>query len=254
MQFISNNLEFLESSFDKLLTFVNATCRALEGDFDDNAKEELLQSAQAVRLPYLRSEIPRVFEQSNEGVERVIRIVTAMRDLSHRGGDDLIPTDLNQAIRTTIDVSCNEYRFVADVETDLDEELPLVPCQSWEIKQALLNLIVNAAHAIKESVTAGRYERGIITIRTSIKGGNALVTVRDNGAGIPQHIQDSIFTPFFTTKAPGTGTGQGLALVRSIVEGGHNGSVAFKSEVGEGTEFTIKLPLQTEVEQTGEAA
>ena len=130
---------------------------------------------------------------------------------------------------------------MAEVVTEFDENLPPVECYPGGINQVVLNLIVNAAHAIKEKVKEG--EKGRIRVRTKVSGENAEISVTDNGPGIPEAIRPRIFDPFFTTKEVGKGTGQGLALAHSVVVKKHGGKIWFETEMGEGTTFFIELPI-----------
>ncbi len=165
-------------------------------------------------------------------------IVSAMRDFGHADASRHEPADLNHAIRSTLIIARNEYTYVADIETDIGD-LPLVTRNVGELGQVFLNLIVNAAHAI-ESAGAGR---GMISIRTGCHGGDATIAVSDTGTGIPAEIRERIFDPFFTTKETGNGTGQGLAISRSIIVDKHHGALTVDSEPGRGTTFLIRLPI-----------
>jgi signal transduction histidine kinase len=148
---------------------------------------------------------------------------------------------LNQALQTTLAVAKNEYKYVADVTTELGD-LPPVLCHVGDLNQVFLNVIVNAAHAIGDVVGQGG-GKGTIRITTSQEGDLVRIDIADTGAGIPEAIRPRIFDPFFTTKEVGKGTGQGLSIARSIVMTKHNGSLTFESEVGKGTTFTIRLPI-----------
>lgn len=163
-----------------------------------------------------------------------------MKEFSHPGTIEKTPSDLNRAIKNTLAVSRNEWKYVAEVETDLCESLPAVPCLPGEINQALLNLIVNAAHAIGDS---GK-ERGLIRVSTFVEGEYAVILVEDNGCGVPDSVKHKLFEPFFTTKEVGRGTGQGLAIVYSVVVDKHVGRIDFESEPGSGSKFFIRLPLR----------
>jgi signal transduction histidine kinase len=160
-----------------------------------------------------------------------------MKAFGHPGTEDKTQADLNEAIANTIVVANNEIKYVADVATEMGD-LPLVYCHLGDINQVVLNLVVNAAHAIG-SADRGR---GTITVRTFLDGGYAVIEIADTGTGVPPEIADKLFDPFFTTKEVGTGTGQGLALVRTLVTDRHGGTIDFTSEVGVGTVFTIRLP------------
>ena len=169
-----------------------------------------------------------------------------MKEFSHPGSDETQPTDINQAILTTLTVSRNEWKYVAEVETVLQRDLQLVPCHLGELNQVLLNLLINAAHALAEVVGDGSQKKGRITIRTTQDPQFTTITVQDTGAGIPQEIQSRIFDPFFTTKGVGRGTGQGLTLAYNSIVKKHGGKIWFESEVGKGTTFFIQLPTAGE--------
>ena len=148
---------------------------------------------------------------------------------------------MNRSIENTITVARNEWKYVAEMETQYDRSLPHVPCLPGDFNQVILNLIVNAAHAIADVVRDG--ERGKIVVRTRQCPNWVEIEVQDSGAGIPEHARDRIFEPFFTTKDVGKGTGQGLAIARSVVVDKHGGTIQFVTENGKGTTFTIRLPL-----------
>jgi signal transduction histidine kinase len=167
-----------------------------------------------------------------------------MKESSHPGTKEKVPLDLNHAIQSTITVARNEWKYVADLETDFDLSLPRIPCQPGEFNQVILNLIVNGAHAIADVAEAGGAQKGKINVRTVNCKGWAEIQVRDSGSGIPKEIQSRIFDPFFTTKAIGKGTGQGLAIARSVIVDKHGGSIHFETEQGKGTTFIIRLPFE----------
>jgi signal transduction histidine kinase len=149
--------------------------------------------------------------------------------------------DLNEALTTTVEIAGREIRDVADVSWDLGA-LPLVPCWLGDLNQVFLNLVVNAAHAIEDTLSP-THARGHIAIRSWRAEDDVFVTVTDDGCGIPEAIRESVFSPFFTTKRVGRGTGQGLAIALAVVTQRHGGALSFESEVGRGTTFTVRLPL-----------
>jgi signal transduction histidine kinase len=177
-----------------------------------------------------------------EGVNRVAGIVRAMKRFSHPGPAEKIPTDIHQAIESTILVSRNEWKYVADLTTDFEPGMPLVPCIAGEFNQVILNLIVNAAHAIADAIK-GSGGKGAIRIGTRNNGGFAEIRVSDTGSGIPEAIRSKVFDPFFTTKPVGKGTGQGLAIAHSVIVQKHRGTIRFETENGKGTTFVIQLPF-----------
>ena len=192
-------------------------------------------------LAYLTTEIPSALEHSLQGLEQVSKIVQAMKEFSHPGAAEKVPTDLNHALQTTLTVARNEWKYAAEVVTDFDPALPPVPSLPGEINQVFLNLIVNAAHAIAAGGETG--SKGTITLRTRQEGNWAAVRISDTGPGIPEAIRGRIFDPFFTTKEVGKGTGQGLAIAHAVVVDEHGGTLSVETEVGQGTTFEIRLPL-----------
>ena len=192
-------------------------------------------------MTLLREEVPPAIQDSLNGVERVARIVRAMKVFSHPGAETKTPTDINEAIESTVTVASNEWKDVAELTLDLDESLPLVPCRPGEFNQVILNLVVNAADAIADANDNGA--KGQLTVSTQLRGDHAEIKVSDTGTGIPEAAQPRIFDPFFTTKEVGRGTGQGLAISRSVVIDKHDGTLTFETRRGKGTTFTIRLPL-----------
>jgi PAS domain S-box-containing protein len=215
MQFIGDNVTFLKRAFAQIAAQLPAAPQKMQ---------ELL------------ADVADAFDGSFEGVERVSETVRAMKEFAHPGDLDMAATDLNQAIRTILVVARSEYKHAAEVKLELGD-IPPVNCTRAEINKVFLNLIVNAAHAIEESGKG----RGTITIRSSSEGGRVRIEIADTGCGIPATVIPRIFEPFFTTKAIGKGSGQGLAIARSVVRN-HGGEMEVASVVGQGTTFTIGLP------------
>ena len=247
IQFIGDNARFLEDAFDELKGVLDAGRALAEAGAGADQTAMLAARVRAaidqVDVAYLGEEIPKAIRQSLEGVDSVARIVAAMKELSHPGSTEKHPIDLNRAIDGAVTVSRNEWRYVADLETDLDPRLPPVPCVAGELSQVLLNVIVNAAHAIAAANVADPAVRGKITITTRGDGDWAEVRVADTGTGIPESIRSRIFDPFFTTKEVGKGTGQGLAIAHAVVNDKHHGTIRVESTAGRGSTFIIRLPL-----------
>jgi signal transduction histidine kinase len=193
-------------------------------------------------IPYLAAEIPTAIQQSLDGVQRVADIVRAMKEFSHPGGKEKVAVDINHAIQTTIVVARNEWKYVAEVVTELAHDLPLVSCFPDEFNQVILNLLVNAAQAIGDVVKKSG-SKGTITITTKCDGPWVEIRIADTGTGIPEENRHRIFELFFTTKEVGKGTGQGLALARSVIVKKHGGELTFESSVGHGTTFIIRIPI-----------
>jgi signal transduction histidine kinase len=192
-------------------------------------------------IDYLLQEIPRAIDQSLHGLQHVAKIVRCMKEFSHPDSSGKAAVDINRAIETTITIARNEWKYVADLETQLNPSLPPVSCFLGEFNQAILNLIVNAADAIREKVAEG--QKGKITIATCRKGDAVEISVQDSGGGIPEAVRSRIFDPFFTTKEIGKGSGQGLAIAYAVIVKKHAGKIWFESELGRGTTFFVQLPL-----------
>lgn len=245
-QFIGDNTRFLKDAFRTILAFMQA-----EEAWLREAPEPLsgpLQSLKirlhALDVGYLVEEIPKALDQTLDGVSRVARIVGAMKDFGHLGLESKVHTDLNRSIESTLTISHNEWKFVAEVETDYDSSLPPVPCFPGELNQVILNLVVNAAHAIQEVKSLDRPDfKGKIQISTRQVDNEAIIRIQDNGTGIPKAIQKRVFEPFFTTKPVGKGTGQGLAIAHSVIVDKHRGRLMLESEPGMGTTFIVALPM-----------
>jgi signal transduction histidine kinase len=236
---VGDNVRFLGDSFKQLLALFDERLEALTPASGASAASRVDE----VDLPYLREEIPKAVAQSLEGIERIGKIVGAMKEFSHPGQDRTL-TDINRAIASTIMVATNEWKYLADIKTEFDATLPQVPVFPGEFNQVILNIIVNAAHAIGESAAANSSTKGTIRVVTSHTDHELEVSISDNGCGMPRQIQERIFDPFFTTKPVGKGTGQGLAIAHNVIVQKHGGSLTVSSEVGRGTTFVIRLPLE----------
>jgi PAS domain S-box-containing protein len=254
-QFIGDNLRFMQDAFNDLLGLLRPFHLLLEKargqSFAQGLAEEIEKTMAAIDLAELEKEIPKSIAQSLSGVQRVAKIVQAMKDFSHPGTDSKVPVDINRAIESTLTVCRNEWKYVARVQTDFDPSLPLVSCLPGEFNQAILNIVVNAAHAITDKV--GGDGMGVIGVSTRPHGDGVEIRISDTGTGIPEAARGRIFDPFFTTKEVGKGTGQGLAIARSVVVDKHQGEIFFETETGRGTTFVIRLP-QSENKNGHEAA
>jgi signal transduction histidine kinase/DNA-binding response OmpR family regulator len=227
IQYISDSAHFLGSACDEMLSVIASA-------------EQPMDTNLAPDLPFLLDEVPHAIERIMEGTERVATIVRAMKEFAHPDATEKVPADLNRAIETTLLIARSEYKYVATVQLHRGE-IPAVVCNVGELSQAFLNLIVNSAHALAD---AGRdAETGRIIVRTALRDGRADLQFEDNGCGIAQEIIDKIYEPFFTTKEVGRGSGQGLAIARSIVVDKHAGRMSVASTPGVGTCFTLSLPV-----------
>jgi signal transduction histidine kinase len=192
---------------------------------------------------YLKDEIPKALNQSLEGITKVSSIVLAMKEFSHPGGKEKQLTDLNRLLETTVTIARNEWKYVAEIDKNLDPHLPQILCLPNEIGQVFLNILVNAAHAIAEkSGLHPEGEKGRITLTSKVIPDHIEITFTDTGCGIPDQITKKVFDPFFTTKEVGRGTGQGLAISYDVIVKKHGGTIDFTSAEGKGTTFIIRLP------------
>jgi signal transduction histidine kinase len=250
IQYVGDNTRFLKEAFEKLGLAVQRY-RALlyagkAGAIMSGLIQQFEQELEDADVAYLTEQIPAALKETLEGVERVTKIVRAMKEFSHPGLKEKAPIDIHKAIETTLMVARNEWKYVAEVATDFDGNMPLVPGFANELNQVILNLLVNAAHAIGEAIRGQTDKKGTITVRTRRVGEWAEIRVSDTGTGIPVQYRSRIFEPFFTTKEVGKGTGQGLALVYAVVVKKHGGTVSFETELGHGTTFIVRLPLESE--------
>lgn len=241
---INNPIGFVSSNLDSLRQYVEALTRVIRQDnklLEESrgvaslsglviASEEAREQAE---LAYIMDDLDGLIDESIEGARRIRNIVADLKDFSHVDNPDMVVIDIHTLIDKTINVATNEIKYKAEVVCEYGE-VPPVTCYGGKISQALLNLLVNAAHAIEEY--------GTITIRTGSDQDNAWFEVSDTGRGIPADVLSKIYDPFFTTKKVGEGTGLGLHLVHKIVAG-HNGSIDVRSTEGRGTTFRITLPI-----------
>jgi signal transduction histidine kinase/DNA-binding NarL/FixJ family response regulator len=246
-QYVGDNTRFLQDAFADLLNLQQTYTRLLETARRGSVMPELIAETEAALeeadLEYLIEEIPKAVEQSLEGLKKISQIVTAMKEFSHPGSQEKESADLNRVIETTITVARNEWKYVAEVVTNFDENLPGVQCLPGELGQVFLNLIVNAAHAIADVVGDAADGKGTITISTRQVGDAAEIRISDTGPGVPAPLQHKIFDPFFTSKEVGKGTGQGLAIARSVIVDKHGGTLTLDSKRSRGATFVIHLPL-----------
>jgi PAS domain S-box-containing protein len=245
-QYISDNTAFLQEAFSRLDRVVEVSHRLLEAASAGEVPAPLLKEARKTfrraKVDYLQREVPKALEQSMDGLQRVSHIVGAMKDFAHPSQGERTTVDLHHLIDNTLTVSRNEWKYVADVERDFDEAMPPLPCYRDELGQSLLNMFVNAAHAIEEAKREGK---GTIKISTRHVDDTAEIVIEDTGAGIPAEKLERVFEPFFTTKPQGKGTGQGLAITHDVVVTKHGGTLDVQSTVGQGTRFVIRLPVET---------
>ena len=247
IQYIGDNLTFLQDAFERIAPIVTGLQELLEEGRDGGISKETRARIESLvktsNFDRLLKQIPPAAEHALEGVSRIATTIRAMREFAHSAPSMKSSVDLNRALQATITVTRNEWKYVAEIETDLDCDVPPIPGYADELNQVFLNIIVNAAHAIEEAAGATNDHRGKIRIQTRLAGDHAEIRFIDNGSGIPEEVRSKIFDPFFTTKEVGKGSGQGLALAYGVVVNKHAGAINVESETGKGTTFTVVLPL-----------
>ncbi len=245
VQFITDSIHFVRDATADLGKLVNdwqeLTRAVVAGQDATPVARRAEKREEEIEVGYILENIPKALDRSIDGLNRVTTIVQSMRAFAHPDQHCMSAVDLNDAIESTLTIARNEYKYVADVRTDYGD-IPTVICHVSDVNQAVLNIIVNAAHAIQD-VVEGTEHRGLITVRTRLDGDTVVITIADTGRGIPVEIRDRVFDPFFTTKEVGRGTGQGLAIARAAIVDKHHGQLTFTSEPNRGTTFTIRLPL-----------
>lgn len=256
IQFVSDSLSFLKDAARDLGFLVvlgrELCCNVERGENARPALADLKRLLQEVDGPYLEREIPLAIERSLDGIARVSQIVVALKDFGRPDQRERSFSDLNRGLENTLIVAQSQIRNVADVQLDLGD-LPAVPCYAGDINQVFLNLLINAAHAIEERFHDGS-GRGLIRVRSWLDDASVCIEIADNGRGIAEADRSRIFEPFFTTKPVGKGSGQGLAVARSIVADKHGGAISFASDPGTGTSFRIELPLEAPPSQPSSRA
>lgn len=247
IQFIGNNISFLEESFRDVME-VLGKCK---GFCNELAEQELFpdqvtlikEAIDQADIEYLEEEVPEAFSQTQDGVERVTKLVLGLKGFAHSSNNDVkADTDINLVISNATIVCRNAYKYVADLVFEAGR-IPTVKAFGGDIGQVIVNLLVNASHAIEERFKETE-ERGLIKIVSSVDDNDVVITIEDTGGGIPQNVQARIFDPFFTTKEVGAGSGQGLAISRTIVHEKHGGELSFISEIDKGTTFKVRLPIK----------
>lgn len=245
-QYVLNNMWFIKDGVEKIAQAVRNHGALFDELAGNPGLIQAIEQTQAVdqdlQLDFYLGELPAAIAETLQGLDRITAIVRSVKHFAHPGHDHVQTANLNELVQDTVNVSRNEWKYVADLSTDLDSSLPEIPCLIHEIGQVLLNLIINAAHAVAEKY-AQTTNRGRIHVSTRLVGDWVEIRVQDDGAGIPLHAHDHIFEPFFTTKPVGKGTGQGLYLAHRTVVTLHEGRLDFETEEGQGTVFILALPV-----------
>ncbi len=241
LQFLSQNFNFLDRSFNELFELINKLTEHLPENITDNENDSNLISPEELEnVNYLREEVFQAIQESQEGLEHVSTIVKALNSFTHLDYESLIPLDLNKIASNVLTVSTNEWKRVAEVRTAFSPNLAKIMARPGEISQALLSLIINAADSIKKK-HEGSSKQGLITIGTRNVDNQVEFYINDTGKGIPEENMHKIYDLFFTTKEVGDGVGQGLTTAHAIISN-LNGTISCKSLEGKGTTFLIRIP------------
>ncbi len=249
VQFVGDNARFLREAYGDLVDSLRSHEQLVEAVRSGSDPSKWIAEWDAARsktdIAYFLAEVPQAIQESLDAIERVANIVRAMNSFAQASAVDKLPTDLHVVIENTLTICSSEWQTVAEVVSEFSPHLPLTPCVPGTIHQALLNILVNAAQSIAEQVRHDSGGKGRITISTRYRDGCAEIHVHDTGVGIAPENRDKIFDAFFTTKPVGCGIGQGLTIAHSIVVEGHQGEILVESQVGRGTTFIIRLPLDS---------
>ncbi len=245
VQFVTDSVTFVRDGVVEMLALIDRLLdlhRSLaQGADAKEASGAVAAAVEAADLSYLVEHLPPALERSVDGLRRVADIVRSIKDFAHPDPRDMAAVDLNRAVQSTLTVALNEYKYVADIETSFGE-IPPVVCHGGEVNQVILNLVVNAAHAIADVMKVTQ-RRGRITVSTALEGTDVVIRISDTGHGIPEAIRHKVFEPFFTTMEVGRGTGQGLAIARNVVVQKHGGSLTHEAAARGGTTFVVRLPV-----------
>jgi len=250
IQFVGDSISFLEQSYRDIQQLIfcyrDSIMAAKENPGFKQAIKEIEDMENQIELEYLEDQVPKSFDRVADGISRVSSIVNAMKIFAHPNKEQKQAADINQMLIDTLTIARNTYKYVADLETEL-QELPPVVCHQGHLNQAFLNIIVNAAHAIEEQFNIDG-KKGRITVKSVLDNTNVRISISDTGAGISNINHDRIYDPFFTTKEPGMGTGQGLSISRKIIVDQHGGNLNFETQAEKGTTFFIRIPVEERVQ------
>lgn len=242
--YITSNVNTLRKYIEKYLDLMAIYKETIKLPLDKgleeyiNAIEKLNSFEKENKIDYINEDIKELLKETSEGLNRIVKIVNGLRNFSRVDcKEDFTDYDLNQGIESTLLIANNSIKYYAEVKLELST-LPTIQVLGSEINQVILNLLVNAAHAVRDSG-----KQGIIGISTCDKGDFVSLEIEDSGVGILPENLTKIFEPFFTTKKVGEGTGLGLSIAYDIIVNKHKGKINVKSEVGKGTTFILELPI-----------
>jgi two-component system NtrC family sensor kinase len=235
--FINSNLSTFGKYLPRITGFLAIQSECIAAGAPPEKAEWVRQQQASLKIDYIVKDLEDLVRESMEGAERVRSIVADLKSFSRMDESECEQADINECLRSTINIAWNEIKYKATLKKELGE-IPRTRCYPQRMKQVFMNLLVNAAHAIEE--------HGVITVRSWEEDGYVCVSLADTGQGIREANLNRIFEPFFTTKEAGNGTGLGLSITYDIVKK-HNGEITVRSEPGKGTVFTVRIPVVEEV-------
>jgi signal transduction histidine kinase len=247
LQFTNDNVDFISNSVDEIMKLVNTYNRLLMTCHTDedkvNAKIQIAELVKKINFDFISHEMPEALSQTKDGISRIRKIVNAMKNYSNFNNEEKKPANINETLENAELITRNEWKYHAEVENEFAPDMQYLNCYEPELNQVFMNLLVNAAHTTKDAVDQKIIKRGKITVRTSTRNNNILISINDNGLGIPKEYQERVYDPFFTTKEVGKGTGQGLSIAHKIVVERHGGKIWFETELNKGTTFYLEVPI-----------
>jgi|GEM_PF-2728759 len=246
LQFTNDNVDFISNSVDEIMKLVNTYNRLLmtcHTDEDkENAKIQIAELVKNINFDFISHEMPEALSQTKDGISRIRKIVNAMKNYSNFNNEEKKPANINVTLENAELITRNEWKYHAEVENKFASDIQYLNCYEPELNQVFMNLIVNAAHTTKDAIDQKIIRKGVITVKTSMINSKILISISDNGLGIPKEYQERIYDPFFTTKEVGKGTGQGLSIAHKIIVERHGGKIWFETELNKGTTFFVELP------------
>jgi signal transduction histidine kinase len=230
---INNPVGYVFSNLKTLAGYVDDLLRIIDAVDTVTTLDELRQLKLSLEYDYIRNDVEALIVESEDGIERVKKIITALKDFSHIEEEEFVQADLLRGLESTLNMVNNELKYKAEVVKEF-AEMPPVQCIASQINQVVMNLLINAAHAIEQF--------GVITLRCGHEGAWVWIEVEDTGRGIDPDSLKRIYDPFFTTKPVGQGTGLGLTLSYNILQK-HHGRFDVESKPGQGARFRFWLPV-----------
>ncbi len=246
VQYISNNLTFMEDSIGSIGETLNAAQRLAESTADSEAAKAFNEACPPDEIQFILEELPKAISQSQDGIEHIAGIVQSLKEFSPHERSEKVFGDIHKLLDSVVTVTNNASKKVASVTRHYDPGLPEILCNMDELRQVFLNLVINAIEALESSQ---RRESGLgeIVITTESQDGFALISIADSGDGVPDEVRDRVFDPFFTTKEVGQGTGQGLNICYDIIVNKHSGKIEVGNVPGSGAVFRVYLPIKEDV-------